>query len=376
MKVFQANIQRWFAKAFNLSVLQKSRLAWVDYLRGIAIVLVVYRHVLLGIDRSGIIIPAYLINANMIFYSFRMPLFFILSGIFISASLAKKSVKQLVFIKFENLLYPYFIWAFIQISLQILLSSYTNSSRGLIDYLYMFYQPRNLDQFWYLPALFNTTVIYLLIKTKLKAPTWLQFLLGIGFYFLSAHVQQISMISDWMEFYIFFALGDAISQFFFKQSTQKFLKSGIVLLLLIPVFVATQIYYLANDYIQNRTNFSGDMQFLIIALIGCLCMFVLAFRFQIWNTFKFLRVLGYHSLYIYVIHVIVAGLIRICLTKLFGIHNPAILLFTIIPFAVTIPVIIYNLFIKDNFAWFLFSFQKRKPKAVPANEISPALASS
>ncbi|HXB35393.1 MAG TPA: acyltransferase, partial [Puia sp.] len=168
----------WLYRAFNLSILSKSRLAWVDYLRGIAIVLVVYRHVLIGIQRSVAAtlasgqsvpkVPDYLETANMIFFSFRMPLFFILSGIFISGSLARKSLKQLIGIKFENLLYPYLIWVFLQVTFQILLGANTNSNRTLIAYTYIFYQPRDLDQFWYLPALFNTTVIYLLVKTYLK----------------------------------------------------------------------------------------------------------------------------------------------------------------------------------------------------------------
>src|SRR5450631_3856954 len=101
--------RNWVAKAFNTSILQRSRLAWVDYLKGIAILLVVYRHVLIGIQLSGITIPTILVNANMVFYSFRMPLFFILSGIFIGGSLARRSLKQLIGIKFENLLYPYLI---------------------------------------------------------------------------------------------------------------------------------------------------------------------------------------------------------------------------------------------------------------------------
>src|SRR6202035_3875273 len=88
---------RLLQRAFNTSVLLKNRLAWVDYLKGIAIVLVVYRHVLIGIQRyvagqqaKGTPIPdvpLYLEKANIIFFSFRMPLFFILSGIFISGSL-------------------------------------------------------------------------------------------------------------------------------------------------------------------------------------------------------------------------------------------------------------------------------------------------
>src|SRR5579871_6365292 len=98
-----------FDHAFNIAVLQKSRLAWVDYLRGIAILLVVYRHVLLGLQNSRIPIPSAYLDANIMFFSFRMPLFFILSGIFIGGSLAKKSLGRIIYSKFELLLYPYII---------------------------------------------------------------------------------------------------------------------------------------------------------------------------------------------------------------------------------------------------------------------------
>ncbi|HVX24697.1 MAG TPA: acyltransferase family protein, partial [Parafilimonas sp.] len=76
MKNLQAKKQSFISKAFNLPALEKSRLHWVDYLKGIAILLVVYRHSLLGIQSSGIYAPAYLENANLVFFSFRMPLFF------------------------------------------------------------------------------------------------------------------------------------------------------------------------------------------------------------------------------------------------------------------------------------------------------------
>jgi len=65
---------------------------------------------------------------------------------------------------------------------QIFLNNYTNSNRSWIDYTYILYQPRNLDQFWYLPALFNATVIYIIIKVKLNPPAWAQLLLGLALY--------------------------------------------------------------------------------------------------------------------------------------------------------------------------------------------------
>jgi fucose 4-O-acetylase-like acetyltransferase len=365
----QSYISRFIARAFHTSVLEKSRLAWVDYLKGIAIVLVVYRHVLIGIQRYTLSarehglalpdVPSWLEQANMVFFSFRMPLFFILSGIFISGSLAKRSLAMIVRQKFENLLYPYFIWVFLQVTLQIVLGPNTNSNRTLIDYTYILYQPRALDQFWYLPALFNTTLIYLLVKTRLAPPAWLQLLIGLGLYFLSAdpRVHSISMLSDWMEFYIFFALGDTLSVYFFKDSTQRRLKNPYTLLVITPLFFATQVWYLAH------ITEPGHADFLVIALIGCLSMFILSFRMQEWNTLSWLRIIGYHSLYIYVMHIFVAGLVRLICTKFLGIHNPFVLLLSGIGFAIVVPIVFYNLLILDGPLWWLFSFTRKQSAA-------------
>jgi len=361
----QSGISKWIAKVFNTGVLKKSRLAWVDYLKGIAILLVVYRHVLIGIQRytesaqqrglNVAEVPSYLEKANMIFFSFRMPLFFILSGIFINSSLVKKGLKKVLWQKFENLLYPYFIWVFLQVTLQIVLGANTNSNRTLIDYTYILYQPRALDQFWYLPALFNTTAIYLLVKTKLRPPAWGQLLIGLVLYFLSANpkVHSISMISDWMEFYFFFALGDAISVVFFKESTQRWLRNPYTLLVITPIFFLTKVWYLAH------ITEPGHADFLLIALIGCFSMFVLSIRMQQWNVLSFLRIIGYHSLYIYVMHIFVAGLVRLSFTKFLGVHNPFILLFSGIILAIVIPIVFYNLLIVDGPLWWLFSFSRK-----------------
>jgi len=165
-----------------------------------------------------------------------------------------------------------------------------------------------------------------------------------------------------MEFYIFFALGDAVAVFFFKDSTQRLLKNPYSQLLLTPVFFLTQVYYL------NHVTEPGYADFLVIALIGCLSMFILAFRMQIWNIASFLRIVGYHSLYIYVTHVFIAGLVRLSLTKFLGIHNPFILLFSGIFFGITIPIIFYNLLILDGPLWFLFSYKRPSVRKPPEKE--------
>jgi fucose 4-O-acetylase-like acetyltransferase len=373
-----------FAQAFNSPLLEDKRYQWVDYLRGIAIMLIVYRHVLIGIQRGQIEVPEILVNANMIFYSFRMPLFFILSGIFIGRSLSKYPIGDIILKKFQLLFYPYLVWATIQICLQIFFSDVTNSARGLKDFGYIFTQPRELDQFWYLPALFNTSVVYLLLKSKLKLHIALQLLLGVIFYFISSTFDIISMLSDWMAFYIFFAVGDLIASRIFRPSTRKLLTNRWTILTVIPIFIIVQHYYLQHDFgnfaLTMRSDalkpsyldhLTGQAEFLLIALTGCFSMFVLAFKLQDWQAFKFLRIIGFHSLYIYVMHVIITAAIRLTLIIIFGIANPLVLLVTSITFGIVIPILFYNLVVKDGPGWFLFNYRKNnKADSLDASEKS------
>jgi fucose 4-O-acetylase-like acetyltransferase len=74
--------------------MKSERLSWIVYARGIAISLVAYRHVFEGAKEAGIGVQQYdfLEYFNILFYSFRMPLFFIISGIFISKNLKKRGL--------------------------------------------------------------------------------------------------------------------------------------------------------------------------------------------------------------------------------------------------------------------------------------------
>src|SRR4029078_7471640 len=68
-----------------------TRVDWVDHARGFAILFVVYRHVIIGMKKSGMFVSEYIYNFQEIIYNFRMPLFFVLSGMFIVKSLKSKS---------------------------------------------------------------------------------------------------------------------------------------------------------------------------------------------------------------------------------------------------------------------------------------------
>ena len=74
-----------------------SRYAWIDYAKGICIILVTFRHVQEGLHPAGeeYLYPG-LKFADVFFFSFRMPLFFIISGIFLAGEIRKKSVNDFI----------------------------------------------------------------------------------------------------------------------------------------------------------------------------------------------------------------------------------------------------------------------------------------
>ena len=364
--------KNWISKAFNTSILNKKRYLWVDYLRGIAIILVVYHHTFLGIEKSGIIVPRSIVDANMAAYSFRMPLFFIFSGIFTALSLNSKPIKNILWSKFSILLYPYFIWSFIQITLQIFLSQYVNYESTYPDYLYILYQPKALAQFWYLPALFNCTLVFILIKSYFKIKAQYHLLLGVILFLLGPFFISVSMMSNWMRFYIFLVIGDLLSGFILKKAVRERLSKPFYFISFIPMFFIAQYYYfnyigaraLENDSAIvgiNYTNYIlNEICFLMISLVGCTTFILFSILLEKWGRFKWLRIVGFYSLYIYIMHVMLVAAVRLVLKQFFGITDYYIILPLGIIIGVIVPIIFYNLLGK-NYLWFLFSAEKPTP---------------
>ncbi|MBS1606843.1 MAG: acyltransferase, partial [Bacteroidetes bacterium] len=174
-----------------------SRISWVDHARGIAILLVVYRHVVIGLQRSGVAISQTQFDIQELFYNFRMPVFFILSGIFVANSLRKKTRMDVLKDRAFTVLYPYLVWGVIMVTLEIVFVRYANARRTAWDYWYIVSQPRAIDHLWYLYALFNTSVLYLLLGRLIKNP-WVHGAVAIVLHSATylAFLQGNSLVSD------------------------------------------------------------------------------------------------------------------------------------------------------------------------------------
>ena len=332
-----------------------SRLDWVDYARGLAIILVVYRHTMVGLTRSGLKVPDFLFSIQEFLLNVRMPVFFVLSGIFLARSYEKRSAFRIFIIKCKKLLYPYLIWAIILVSIQIFLSDYTNSTRDYRDYLYIFTQPRELDHMWYLLALFNTTCLLLILYKFIEKYPFLHIVLAVSlhFYFI-----DYSIISDLMYNYIFLVIG----VYSYRQipKLEKLKISALVLyfLLLLPVFVAGQLFWLNHiDKFYRPYENWYLIPFLLIILIACIVYYFLSRIIYESGKATWLKWIGRYSLYIYILHLLVISSVRIFFVQGLKVESVGILILASLLLGLTVPVLLYKLSERAGL-YYLFSLEK------------------
>ncbi|MGN7824467.1 acyltransferase family protein [Chitinophaga sp. 22536] len=284
------------------------RYAWVDYAKGIAIIFVLYRHVIYGLLYTGANINQLMMEANEMLYGFRMPLFFFLSGLFFASSVNKRGPQNFLISKINTLLYPYLLWCIIQVTLQILFTNYTNHKLTPENYLDILIHPRSMLQLWYLLALFNVSVLYLFTSCVLKLHPVVQVLLGLAMLGLKSYAGDISTISDVMIYYIYFVLGHLAARYFFSEQVQRQLTSPLKALALVPVFLLVQYYCMSH------ANMSIYL-FSLLAMLGGLLVIMIAFILAKYEKLKMLQTIGHYSLYIYLLHLGIIFLLRVAILK-------------------------------------------------------------
>jgi fucose 4-O-acetylase-like acetyltransferase len=354
-------------------ILSSKRLQWIDYARGICIILVCYRHCFEGLKQAKLNIHEYpfLEILNICFYSFRMPLFFIISGMFISASLAKKGISNYLNNRFKIIFYPLLIWGAIQITMQLLMKDYVNARREPIDYLNLIIRPRLIEQFWYLNALFFVGTLYALLKYYLRVKLWQHIVLSIILYSIASYALyyeiNIYLFADIFHYYIYFCIGDVLSGFFLKKNREETLTSIRWMIPSAILFIASQyLYTLLNIRHTNpAVNYYTDAYVsdkmpafsFIVSLCGCAFIIQVAYLLQRTGVMKWLRVVGYHSLYIYLVHVMIIATVRIVILRVLHIDSIPVIIVPAMIAGITLPMILYNLAVRAG-AWRLFSLKK------------------
>lgn len=283
---------------------EESRHDWIDVAKGIGILLVVYGHVARGVFNANLgMDPDFFVVVDRFIYSFHMPLFFFLSGIFFFSSLEKHGHVGLITIKIDSILYPYVIWSLVQGIFEVILSSYTNGHTTLSDVLSFAWQPR--AQFWFLYCLFQIfLVVTLLQKINYRPPLVLISLLATTHLLVAHHMWPGSILRDAATYGIYFVIG-AFSYPYIKKRLKP---SGITLLLGLLLFGCVH-------FIQPQ-----GFGTLPIALVSIFLVIQISMHLAQRNS-KLLMKIGACSMMIYLAHVLFGSGVRILLKNAFGIED-------------------------------------------------------
>ena len=132
----------------------ETRSEWIDAAKGIGICLVVWGHVVRGVDASEIDAGFPILSViDYSIYSFHMPLFFFISGVLFKPGVTFSRLWP----RLSYLIYCYFLWSSVHIFLQILLRDHVNTPLEIADFMMLPF--RSIDQFWFLYALVTCLIV-------------------------------------------------------------------------------------------------------------------------------------------------------------------------------------------------------------------------
>ena len=291
-----------------------ARNLWVDYAKAIGIILVVFGHVERGVFQADLKINQSMYElADSVIYSFHMPLFFFLSGLFLLASMAKRDSNSLFRSKIDSILYPYVVWSLLQGLIEVALSQYVNGHPTMEAVLSFAWSPR--AQFWFLYVLFFTFALSIFVYRR-SSHIWCTgvFIGSISFYFLGRLLPDVYLINALSHNFVYFAAGVFASFLLAKSSVIK----TTWLVLAAALFIISQwTFHIALGLRYGSNTASAN---LLLALISISCVVFLALWLARFNL-RWLAYLGQNSMTIFLLHILAGSGCRIVLQNIFGITD-------------------------------------------------------
>jgi fucose 4-O-acetylase-like acetyltransferase len=290
------------------------RTLWVDYTKAVGIMLVVYGHVSRGLYNAKIPMNEDMYKLiDRVIYSFHMPLFFFLSGLFFYGSLRKRGLKAFVANKLDTILYLYVIWSVLQGATGLIFQQWTNNNVSLNEVSNLFLEP--IMQFWFLYALFFITLIsgllYAKIDQKYTLALFLLCTLLVIFKVPSYGFTPLIYVIPYLCFFMFGIYFNHIEGFFITYKHQ-----------LLPVFGC--LFLGAQWLLLSWLTTIPAYLLPTIQLMTTLISILFSVIFCMWladKQSKLISAIGVASMAIFLMHVISGSGARIVLQHFLGINN-------------------------------------------------------
>jgi fucose 4-O-acetylase-like acetyltransferase len=290
---------------------------WVDHAKAIGVVLVVYGHIARGVFNAGIPFPPDLFRlTDSVLYTFHMPLFFFLSGLFFQSSLRRHGAGGMISSKIGTLLWPYLVWSLLQGAIEVLLSSHTNHPITWHEVLAL-WDPR--AQFWFLMALFIVFVVATLLHAALPSlATGILLVGGALAHVLAPASTHESLQAHLADNTVFFALG-IVFAWPRGEAIGRVGRLGslpVILVFAAAFVLSQQVFHVRLGLRWTDTGVAT----LAVGVTSILAVVALAVGVSRWGGLlaQVSGAIGRASMAIYLMHILAGAGMRIALKPLLG----------------------------------------------------------
>lgn len=327
-----------------------ARQVWIDFARGIGVILVVYGHVLGGLVRPGLFPDGPLARwMDYTLYTFHMPLFFFLAGLNVQHSL-RRGTRPFLAAKAWTIAWPYVLWSLIQGGITMVLSRDANIPITPGDLAAIWYRP--IAQFWFLYALMICHVLAALIPSRTAMIALSA--IGLGVFLLLPVRPDLALTLHHLPFYVFGLYATRMVAGWHPRGIGGWSLFAAIAVLFAAVVAAGG----ALSGMDANSLASLPACVLGIAGIVVLCKLLDGTR-HYW-----LAVVGVMSMTIYVLHILAGSGTRIVMMKLHVPQLPWLYLLSGTAAGVLLPMLAHVVLARLDLLWPL-GLAPRRAKARP-----------
>jgi uncharacterized membrane protein YcfT len=329
-----------------------TRLDWVDLAKGISIILVVMMHSAFGVgEATGEIGALHWVIAWA--NPFRMPEFFLISGLFLAAVIGRDWVRY-ADRRVVHYLYFYLVWAVIHIAFKFALGAYgAGQAAGYLAFALV--EPYGVLWFIYMLAVVSAAAKLL---HTLKVPHWAALALGAALQIAPIH-SGIYVLDQFCEFFVYFYAGYALAPAIFRLTEWAAARPlAAIAALAAWAAVNTLIVFTPGFAVLPTETHAGIASLpgvhLVAAVAGSFALCVLSALLAKVPAFDWLRWLGARSIVVYLAFALPMAVGRELLIRLGVIDDTSVLSITVLVIAIVSPLILEQLIRITGFGKFLF----------------------